>query len=116
MIDYQQVYKMTRSTADGTSVSDYNQNGNGYLQGGIGPSSNGYFSKVQFDRNGWFVNSVTGGGDSKFWCDYWYQNSGTRFAFRGGNCIASSHCGRYVHLLSTSGYSYWNIGCAVSYK
>lgn len=116
MIDYQQVYKMTRSTADGTSVSDYNQNGNGYLQGGIGPSANGYFSKVQFDRNGWFVNSVTGGEDSKFWCDYWYQSSGTRFAVRGGVCTSGSHCGRCVGLDAAASYARWDVGCAVSYK
>ena len=116
MIDFQQVYKMTRSTADGTSVSDYNQNGNGYLQGGVGPSSNGYLSKVLFNKDGWFVNSVTNGSDSKYWCDYWYPSSGTCYALRGGNCTHDADCGRYVDLRSAATNAGWYIGCAVSYK
>ena len=116
MIDYQQVYKMTRSTADGTTISDYNQTGANYLQGGIGPSSNGYFSKVLFNKDGWFVNSITNGSDTKYWCDYYYQNSGTRFAVRGGYCYGSADCGRFVRLNSTAANSGWSIGAAVSYK
>lgn len=116
MIEYQQVYKMTRSTADGTTISDYNQTGSDYLQGGVGPSSNGYFSKVLFNKDGWFANSITDGGDSKYWCDYYYQNSGTRFAVRGGNCNYSAHCGRYVGLHYRATDTSWGIGCAVSFK
>lgn len=116
MIDYQQVYKMTRSKADGTTISDYNQTGANYLQGGIGPSSNGYFSKVLFNKDGWFVNSITNGSDTKYWCDYYYQNSGTRFAVRGGHCNAGASCGRYVNLYYAAASTNWYIGAAVSYK
>ena len=116
MIDYQQVYKMTRSTADGTTISDYNQTGANYLQGGVGPSSNGYFSKVLFNKDGWFVNSITNGSDTKYWCDYWYQSSGTRYAGRGGSCSLGANCGRCVLLAHAAASTFWYIGAAVSYK
>ena len=107
---------MTRSTADGTSISDYNQNGANYLQGGVGPSSDGYFSKVLFNKDGWFVNSVTNGSDAKYWCDYWYQSSGMRYAVRGGPCANGAVCGRFVGLDDAATYTRWDVGSAVSYK
>lgn len=115
---YVNKYKLTRGTADGSTVSDYSTNGStGYLVGGTSPSSNGYYSKCEFSSNGGiFVNSVTNGGSTIYYCDYFYQSSGLRYALRGGNCSNGASCGFSVRLSSTATYASWDFGASLSYK
>jgi len=52
-----------------------------------------------------------------FYCDYFYQNSGTRYAFRNGGCGNGSICGVFFIALSrNSGAADWSHGAALSFK
>jgi hypothetical protein len=117
MVDYVQKYKMTRSTADGSGALDYNQTGEGYLIGGTGPSSAGYVSKMEYNSDAFFDNSVTNGNSNVHYCDYWYPASGTRYALRGGNCYYGARAGAfYVVLNVAASDATWPIGAALSCK
>jgi len=120
MIDYVQKYKMTRTTADGSTANDYSTSDfSGYLTGGTGPDADGYVTAMEFNEDANFAHSV--GGDtasaSTYYCDYWYQNSGTRYAVRGGHCNNGLYCGAWcVNLSRAASYTAWNIGAAPSCK
>lgn len=122
MVDYVQKYKMTRGRQDGSAADDYSQSGRasdyaGYLTGATGPSTNDFAKKMQFDENG-FQTSEVGGTSATYWCDYWYQNSGLRYALRGGVCSSSAGSvgAFYVSLSHTPANAPWNIGAAPSCK
>lgn len=120
MIDYVQKYKMTRTTADGSTANDYSTSDfSGYLTGGTGPNANNYVTAMEFNEDTNFVHSA--GGDaastSTYYCDYWYQNSGTRYAIRGGACNGSLNCGAwFVHLGNAASSAGWAFGAAPSCK
>jgi len=122
MVDFVQKYKMTRGTADGSTATNYiNQDGTiphtGYLVGSTAPQTNNYISKHEFDENGMYVNSTTGGSTATYYCDYFWQASGTRYAFRGGYCYNDAHCGTFsLYLNYTPSTAYWSIGAAPSCK
>ena len=118
MNDYQQLYKMTRSMADGSSATDYNQTGSGYLQACLGPNTSNYVSKMWFNKDGFFDYSVERSASNKYYCDYWYQASGLRFACRGGSSLYTPvYCGTfYVTLYYAASIAHWNIGASLSLK
>lgn len=118
MNDYQQLYKMTRSMADGSSTMDYNQTGSGYLQACLGPNESNYISKMWYNKDGFFDYSTAGNSSSKYYCDYWYPASGLRFALRGGASYAKVEtCGAfYVYLYDAASAATWYFGAAVSCK
>ena len=118
MNDYQQLYKMTRSMADGSSAMDYNQTGSGYLQACLGPNASNYISKMWYNKDGFFDYSTDGNSSSKYYCDYWYTNSGLRFALRGGSSAYTvAACGAFcVDLYYAASNAYWAFGAAVSCK
>ena len=118
MVDYVHKYKMTVGKADGSTVDGYNTTASGYLTGPDAPTANGYVSKMGFDSNGFLPNSVTSGTAATYWCDYWYQNSGTRYAYRGAVCYFSAgNVGPfYVVLSAAASYTAWYIGAAPSAK
>jgi polar amino acid transport system substrate-binding protein len=79
--------------------------------------ANDFAKKMKFDENG-FQTSEVGGTSATYWCDYWYQNSGLRYAFRGGSCGYST--GRvgafFVALTLGPTAADWAIGAAPSCK
>lgn len=117
MNDYAQKYKMTRGRQDGSTADDYNTTANGYLTGATVPSTNGYVTKMQFDGNG-FQTAEVGGTSETYWCDYWYHNSGTRYALRGAACHDSvGNVGfAYVGLNNAPSRTFWHIGSSLSCK
>lgn len=118
MNDYQQLYKMTRSMADGSSTPDYNQTGSGYLQACLGPNASNYISKMWYNKDGFFDYSIAGNSSSKYYCDYWYPASGLRYALRGGTSYNPvANCGAFCFVLdSTASNTRWAGGAAVSCK
>ena len=122
MIDYVQKYKMTRGREDGSTADDYSQSStaadyNGYLTGETAPQTNNYVKKMGFDANGFFTKEV-GGTSATYWCDYFYQNSGLRYALRGAACSNSAgYVGAFVvYLDSTPAGTAWYVGAAPSCK
>lgn len=122
MVDYVQKYKMTRGRQDGSTADDYSQSGtkddySGYLTGATGPATSDFAKKMKFDENG-FQTSEVGGTSATYWCDYWYQYTGLRYAFRGGPCDDSAGgVGAFlVSLRNVPGNISWRIGAAPSCK
>ena len=116
LIDFIHKYKMTRGKQDGSTAEDYNTTGSGYLTGAEAPQTNNYVTKMEFDANQ-FATKAVGGSSATFWCDYWYQASGTRYAIRGGVCYGGLSVGAFcVDLSSAPAGTYWNVGSAPSCK
>lgn len=116
LVDYVHKYKMTKGRQDGSTADDYNITGTGYIAGATAPASSDYVTAMEFDSNG-FMAKMAGGNSSTYWCDYWYQASGTRYAFRGGACNSGLHAGPFcVSLGSPPAGASWAIGAAPSCK
>lgn len=78
--------KLTCGQKDGSTVSEYNTNGNGYISITTVNSneSNGYISKMKF-ANDVFVPKTSGGSASTAYCDYVvFNNSVISYAACGG--------------------------------
>lgn len=112
--------KMTKSTIDGSSANDYNLDGTGYLPLNDIPAasgtSGGYASQSQENEYGRF-NTVMSGSATTYLCDGgWFNNSGTRYPFRGGDSDAGAICG--VSCFSSNvaaSNAGWSLGAALSY-
>ncbi len=97
-----------------TVTSDYEQLS--YLCG----DTNGYMSAYGFDHNKpqvRFPTSVADGSSSKYWCDYYYQNTGLRGCYFGGYWNYTADAGLFsfhVHYAPTS--TYFNLGSRLSWK
>ena len=114
-----QKVKLTRGTKDGSTASDYNTDGNGYKTvSGATPSgtSGGYISSMKTEGFG-RIPVTASGSSSTFEADgLWYNNSGTMYAFVGGNWNNGLHCGPFcAYLYHAPSYSGSTIGAALSY-
>lgn len=107
------LYKMTFSTADGSTATAYNTNGSGYLSASGRPTSN-YLQKEQFGLFG-MLPVATGSYSSLYYKDYFY--TGTGFALVGGDAYYGVYDGAFcVRLSNGVGTRYWNIAAAPSLK
>lgn len=116
-------YKLTKGRQDGSAADDYIQSTtgtdyNGYITGVNDPGEAGYVSKMTFDENNFMQSSITGGDSTKFWADYYYRNTGCRYAFRGGLCgdgagAVGAFC---VGLHAAASGAGWAVGAAPSCK
>ena len=113
--------KMTRHTGDGSTATDYNLTGEGYITLNDVPAtsgtSGGYVSKTVSNKYGEF-STVVSGSSSTYLCDgRWYNNSGTMYPCRGGDSgnglLCGAFCLRSNHAASLAD---WYIGAALSYK
>ena len=108
------LYKMTASTADGSTASAYNVNGSGYLSVGNKPTTNNYVKKMQFGVFG-FLPIEVGAYSTQYYKDYFYN--GTGFARVGGDSRYGLDSGGFCSLLGYSvGVRYWHLGAAPSCK
>ena len=107
-------YKMTYSTADGSTANAYNTNGTGYLSIGNKPTTNDYIKKMQYGLWG-CLPIETGSYSTQFFRDYWYD--GTGYALFGGSATDGANAGAFYARLSTGvGTRYWNISSDLSCK
>ena len=111
-------YKLTRGTADGTSVSDYNITAEGYKTiNGKTPSgtSGGYINKCVFNDDSMFPITASG-SDSTFYCDgLWLNNGQLNFACVGGALGDGRHCGALCFALHyPPSTARWDLGASVS--
>lgn len=115
-----QKVKLTRGTKDGSTVSDYNTDGNGYKTvSGATPSgsSGGYINSMKTEGFG-RIPVTASGSSSTFEADgLYYNNSGTMYAFVGGYWGNGLLCGPFcAYLYYTPSSSYSNFGAALSCK
>lgn len=114
-----QKVKLTRGTKDGSTVSDYNTDGNGYKTvSGATPSgsSGGYINSMKTEGFG-RIPITASGSSSTFEADgLYYSNSGTMYAIVGGSWDNDLQCGPfYANLNNTPSNSNSNNGAALSY-
>ena len=111
--------KLTRNTEDGSTVTDYDEDGSGYVSTAVECSgtSGGYISEVAFKDNA-LLPKVASGSASTYFCDgLWFNASATCLALFGGVSNDSSGAGAFcLHLAGTASIAYWNRGAALSCK
>ena len=113
-----QKVKLTRGTKDGTTVGDYNFDGNGYkVISGVNLTRSGYISKMKTEPFGRFPME-TNGSTTTFESDYIWADSGNGYyAYVGGRWYIDLNCGPFCALLCIvpSGANA-SIGAALSCK
>ena len=108
------LYKLTGSTADGSTASAYNTNGSGYLSTDGKPTSSNYVKQMKFGVWGWLPFEV-GAYSTQYYKDYYYN--GTGFALVGGYSNNGADCGAFcVYLSAAVSYRAWHTGAAPSCK
>ena len=116
---YTNYYKMTRGTQDGSSATDYNLDGTGYIEGAAVPLSNGYVTKSSFNGNT-FTYNQSGGSSAVYWCDGYTAPTSTvtTYPLRSGNAATGvGAVGAFFSLYSALTTSKgWYIGAAPSCK
>ena len=111
--------KMTRGTYDGSTASDYNTTGTGYLNFGTPANSVGYVTKMTADNVMGYKATAFSGSSSTYYCDYGYwskPSSKTYYAYVGGASGNGADCGFYVYLSLSASYSDWHFGGSLSCK
>ena len=112
--------KLTYGTKDGSTVIGYNPTGNGYIDNGTAPYSNGYVQKMSYNKYGFMPAVVTDGSQSTYYADYHYQNAdytGTIYALFGGRSGNGLTAGAFcLGLYSAPESANWGIAASLSCK
>lgn len=118
------LYKMTPGTYDGSTATDYNTDGTGYLDSGVNVGtatiSQAFIKDMTLvPKLGLVPSSFTGGSATTYFCDGFWTTNVIGFA-RTGGCSGSS--GAFLGgLFSLNVYyvasdSFWHYGVSLSYK
>ena len=113
-----QKVKLTRGTKDGTTVGDYNFDGNGYKTiSGVNLTRSGYISKMKTEPFGRFPMEANG-STTTFEADQVWADSGNGYyAYVGGCWNRDLNCGPFgANLYNVPSYTHTNIGAALSCK
>lgn len=113
-----QKVKLTRGTKDGTTVGDYNFDGNGYKTiSGVNLTRSGYISKMKTEPFGRFPMEANG-STTTFEADQVWADSGNGYyAVVGGYWNNDLRCGPFcADLYSGPSYADTSIGAALSCK
>ena len=114
--------KLGQGTLDGSTVTDFNFTGEGYITLSelptISGTSGGYISVEQTVNDIGTFPVVISGSSSTYECDgMWFNNSGTMVAVRGGNSPDGALCGLFCSSLHDPvSTATWVFGSSVSYK
>ena len=113
-----QKVKLTRGTKDGTTVGDYNFDGNGYKTiSGVNLTRSGYISKMKTESFGRFPMEANG-STTTFEADQVWADSGNGYyAYVGGTWVLDLACGPFcAYLYYGPSAANANIGAALSCK
>lgn len=113
-----QKVKLTRGTKDGTTVGDYNFDGNGYKTiSGVNLTRSGYISKMKTESFGRFPMEANG-STTTFEADQVWADSGNGYyAYVGGGWGSVLNCGPFcANLYREPSISDTRIGAALSCK
>lgn len=115
-----QKVKITRNTKDGSTVTDYNTTGNGYISISRATptgTSGGYISGMKTEKFGRIPYQASGSASTYEADGLWFNNSGTFYALVGGDWDDGLMVGPFYATLSfTASYSGSYIGAALSCK
>ena len=113
-----QKVKLTRGTKDGTTVGDYNFDGNGYKTiSGVNLTRSGYISKMKTESFGRFPMEANG-STTTFEADQVWADSGNGYyAYVGGGWNNGLRCGPfYANLYNGPSRAGTDVGAALSCK
>ena len=113
-----QKVKLTRGTKDGTTVGDYNFDGNGYKTiSGVNLTRSGYISKMKTESFGRFPMEANG-STTTFEADQVWADSGNGYyAYVGGAWANDLYCGPFcARLYNEPSHARAYIGAALSCK
>ena len=112
--------KLSPSVKDGSSATNYNTDGTGYIEiPNSTPSGvwGGYIKNMLYKALGMFPTSITGSSSTYYPDGCWFDIAIITFACFGGSLDRVRLCGAFcVSLGSPAGYTWWNIGASLSYK
>ena len=115
-----QKVKLTRGTHDGSTATDYNTDGSGYISVASATpagTSGGYISTMKTEAYGRLPVQASGSSSTYEADGLYFNNSQVDYAFVGGNWRTDLLCGPfYANLYNTASYSYSSIGAALSCK
>lgn len=115
-----QKVKLTRGTHDGSTATDYNTDGSGYLSvSGATPSgsSGGYIKTMKTMPYGRIPYDASGSATTYEADGLWFNNSQTNYAFVGGSWYRALQCGPFcADLRDAASYSDTTSGAALSCK
>lgn len=115
-----QKVKLTRGTHDGSTATDYNTDGSGYLTvPGATPSgtSGGYIKTMKTMPYGRIPYDASGSATTYEADGLWFSNSQSNYAFVGGNWSNGLLCGPFsAFLYFPASYSTTYFGAALSCK
>ena len=115
-----QKIKLTKGTADGSTATDYDFVGTGYIaiaNATPAGTSGGYISATKMTEYG-CLPVTAAGSDSTFECDgMWFNNGQTDVAYVGGNSSNSAICGAFAASLGNAASdANWSIASSLSLK
>lgn len=117
---YEVWVKMTKHTGDGSTVSEYNRTGAGYIKTGltVPSASESYIKQVQGSKYGAFIPRVNSGGSSTtYYCDAAWSATGLRQLVLGGSVYDGVAAGLFAFgVYGAPSDSAWSRGASVSYK
>ena len=116
------LYKMCKSTQDGSTASDYNTTGSGYIESGVvatGTITEQYIKKMNLVPGlGLVPTNTAGGSSSTYFCDGWWSNSSVvGFARFGCHPVVGLLVGAFAFgVASAVSLSVWSFGVSLSYN
>ena len=110
--------KLTKTTIDGSSASDYNENGSGYINAGAAQGAHGSISSMRVVNKRGLVADAGAGAGTTYYCDYMYVNNAqVDYAFVGGDWSYAAACGVFcTYLRDLASDTRTDIGAALSCK
>lgn len=116
-------YKMTPNTYDGSSATDYNDNGTNYIDSGItcGTSASSAYIKdmTLIPKIGLVPSGYTGASATTYYCDGFWTANVVGFLRSGGGSLSTSGLlsGLFAFGVdSVASNSTWRFGVSLSYK
>lgn len=120
LINYTVYVKMTRHTGDGSTATDYNRTGAGYINTGltIPSASESYIKQTHGEKLGAFVPKIVSGSSATtYFCDACWSASGTTMLLLGGGVNSGALAGLFAFSVDYApSFASWNVGASVSYK
>lgn len=116
-----QKIKLTQSTIDGSTVDNYNFDGNGYIEipnSTPSGSKGGFINKILFNDKFGFVPIITNGSATTYYSDgFWFNNSILAYPLVGGPANVTLRVGALcAGLNNVSSFSGWGIGSSTYCK
>ena len=123
MVNGVQKVKLTRGTHDGSTATDYNMTGDGYItiNGATTTGTNGgYINGVAYSSNAKNIRLpyAANGSATTYDCDgLWFNNNNVCVALVGGSWDSAGRVGVfYSHLVDLASIASSNAGAAVAFR